>query len=397
MPNIKNYLKDKENREATHEVYESKIFRHRLGGVLRIVILLAILVALILYIVIQWRSHIYTYYDTVSTLERQVVSGTEDIRLGNNVLTYSRDGAHCTDVRGNVLWNQTFEIREPMVSTCQDVAVIADYNGRDVYVVSDSEILGSFSTNMPIRSIAVAAAGRVAVVMDDSSVTHYSIYSADGTQLYNGQATMSSSGYPISLSLSPNGELMQISYIYLDAGEMKSNVAFYNLGDVGANRNDFFVGAYSYGDLVPYVRFMTNEVSFAVGDGSLMLYKGSQIPEEMGRFLYAEEVQSVFYSDQYVGLVFYGDSGNSLYKMNVYDTSGRQVGTYPFNIQYSDILFGDDFFVVYNSEECEIMTLKSVEKFHGTFEKTVRRMVPQGFSQRYLLVTNDSLDVIQLR
>jgi len=71
---------------------------------------------------------------------------------------------------------------------------------------------------------------------------------------------MDDGGYPISISLSPSGELLAVSYLYVDAGVVKSNVVFYNFGPVGANQSDYMVSAYTYSDLVvPKVQFMNND------------------------------------------------------------------------------------------------------------------------------------------
>lgn len=397
MAEIRSYQREKEKR-AKQQDYREKIRRHRLQGMLRVVLVLLIIGILITLVVVQNNKRVYTSYETTSSLERETIEGTTDVRLGNSILTYSRDGAHCTDTKGKVVWNQTYEIQDVLLDICRNVAVIASYNGRDVYVVNEDELMGSFTTNLPIRSVSVAANGRVVVVMADTGVTHYNTYSASGELLFEGQATMSSSGYPMSISLSPNGELMQISYIYLDAGVQKTNIAFYNLGPVGANSTDYMVSVYGYQDtLFPYVRFMNNETAFAVGDNVLKIYTGSQKPVEKAEFYYDQEVKAVFYDENYVGLIFYAESSEALYRMNVYSVGGKQVGTYYFDIEFTDVIFGKDSFTVYNDAECTIITMDNKEKYKGSFEKSVRLMLPLKSSYKYLVVTNDSLDAIQLK
>ncbi len=410
MAEIRNYNREKQKRTQTQkrvqsprrekstDDYRSKIRKHRLNGALKIAAAVLAVGILITLFVVQYNNHIYTSYDIVSSRERLVSQNSMDVRLGNTVLTYSKDGAHCTDSKGNVLWNQTYEIQDILIDICQDVAVIASYNGRDVYVVSAKEILGSFTTNLPIRSVSASAEGRVVVVMAENSVTYYNTYSAQGELLFEGQATMSGSGYPMSVSLSPDGEMMQISYIYLDAGVQKTNVVFYNLGPVGANSTDYMVSAYEYKDvLIPYVRFMDNGTAFAVGDNVLMIYKGSQKPVLEAEFRYDEKVKAVFYNEDYVGLIFYSETGTSLYEMNVYSAGGTLVGTYHFDIEYTDVIFVKDSFIVHNDAECLIMTLDNEEKYRGSFNKSVRRMIPLKTAYKYMLVTPDSFDTIKLK
>lgn len=397
MAEIHIYQREKEKMQNKTD-YRDKIRRHRLKGLIRIILILLVVGILIALVSAQYKNHVYTSYDTISSLEREKVEGTTDVRLGNSILTYSRDGAHCTDAKGNVVWNQTYEIQDVRLDICQDVAVIASYNGRDVYVVSEDKVLGSFSTNYPIRNVAVAATGRVTIVMADTKTTHYNTYSAEGKLLYEGEATMSGSGYPVAVSISPNGELLQIAYMYLDAGVQKTNVAFYNLGPVGANSADYLVRVQEYKDLlIPYVQFMNNETSFAVGDSMLIMYKGDQKPVPQAQFLYDQEVKAVFYNENYIGLIFYAQTGNSLYMMNVYNTDCEQIGTYYFNIEYTDVVFTKEAFIVYNDAECTVMTYKNEQKYSGSFDTSVHLLLPLKTAYKYLLVTGDSLDTIQLK
>ena len=40
------------------------------------------------------------------------------------------------DIKGNAVWNQTFEMQNPIVDVCQNVVAIGDYNGRVIYVMN---------------------------------------------------------------------------------------------------------------------------------------------------------------------------------------------------------------------------------------------------------------------
>lgn len=395
---IKNYLKEKEKRQKSQDDYKKKIRKHRLKIVYRVLLVVAALGAALALVVVQAKRHIYTGYDTVSSISREVSSDATDIRLKNSILTYSKDGAHCTDAKGNVKWNQTYVIQDVKIATCGDVAVIGSYNGREIYVQNTDKQLGTITTTMPIRNITVAETGRVTAVLADTDVAWIMTYEADGTNSYTGQAHMTDGGYPVSISLSPDGELLAISYLYVDAGVVKSNVTFYNFGPVGENQSDYMVSAYSYSDLVvPKVQFMNNDTAFAVGDSRLMIYSGTQKPVTAGEYLYDDEIQSVFYSDKYVGLVFLSDQAETKYRMDVYNTSAAKVGSYYFDVDYTDIFFGDDDMVIYNESECQIFTTDGVEKYHGSFGKSARLLLPAGGSYKYYLVTDSTIDTIQLK
>jgi len=398
MADIKNYLKEKEKRTQKQSDYKDKIKKHKRVAVYRILLMIVVILAIVGFIYVQYKQHVYTSYDTLNSILRQKATDAVDIRLGDSVITYSKDGVHCTDVKGNVTWNQTYEIQDIQVATCEDVVGIGHYNGRSIYLGNEEGVLGEVTTTMPIRDFAVSKTGRVTAVLEDTDVSWVNTYNSSGEIIYSGQTRMYNSGYPAVVSLSPNGELLAVSYMYVDAGILKTNVAFYNFGPVGANKSDFLVGGYTYSDmLVPVVHFMDNETIFAVGDSRLMFFKGTQIPVSAREHMVNEEIQSVYYNEDYVGLVFRSDNMEARYRMDVYSDNTEKVGSFYFDIEYNDIFFDKDCFVAYNETQCVIKTLDDVEKYNGNFSKTVDLMLPTSSAYKYILVTEQSIDTIQMK
>ncbi len=202
----------------------------------------------------------------------------------------------------------------------------------------------------------------------------------------------------MAFSLSPNGELLGLSCIYVDSGVIKSRVAFYNFGTVGENKSDFYVNGYTYPDtVIPTIRFMNNGMAYALGDDRLVFYSGTQIPEAADTYLYEEEVQGVYSNENYVGVLFRNSSTEEQHLLKVYQSSGNRVGEYLFNLDFDHLFFGQDNFVAYNEQECLIRTFGGVDKFQGEFVKAAKVMIPLGNSYRYVILTNDSIDTIQLK
>ena len=83
--------------------------------------------------------------------------------------------------------------------------------------------------------------------------------------------------------------------------------------------------------------------------------------------------------------------------MNVYNAESEEVGRYYFDMEYMDIFFEKDRFVVYNETECLIMTFKGDIKYEGLFSKTVNLMIPTDRAYRYVLVSDQSIDTVQLK
>lgn len=399
MADIRSFLKEREKREQNRTGYKAKIRMHKLTTMYRVLLICIVLVAVVILLTILYKRHVYTGYDVVASVEREKSSEAVDMALQNMIITYSKDGAHCTDAKGNIIWNQTYEIQDIKVAVDRNVTAIGNYNGRDIYVQSTEGILGTINTTMPIRNIAVSASGYVTAVLSDTDVTWVNTYDyASGELVADGQTRMDRSGYPGAIALSPDGQMLAVAYVYVDAGTLKTNIAFYNFGPVGKNVSDRIVSAYSYTDLlVPEICFLDESTAFAVGDDSLLVYKGSQIPVLEARYMFDREILSVFSGVKYIGLVFRSDDSENRYQMNVYTTSAQMLDSYYFDMDYTDIIFTEDNFIIYNETQCIIRTYDGLEKFNGSFSKPVNVMIPTGSAYRYLLVTDDSIDTIQLK
>ncbi len=402
MSNIRSYLKEKEKRaEKQQENFIDKIKKHRLTVFYRIILVVVLLGAIALVLYFQYRDKVYTQMSQVSAQERQGISGAKDIGLGSSLVTYSNDGISCMDSKGNALWNQTYEMQNPVVATCQDVLAIADFNGRNIYVMNSEKKLGEISTNMPIRNLCVAANGVVMTIQEESRVTWIYIYDSQGKELVYFRTTMSDTGYPTAIALSDNAKLAGIAYTYVEAGVLQTRVAFYNFGDVGENQIDNLVSGYNYTDtLVPYIHFMNSDTAFAVADNRLMIYSGSEVPETKMERLMDEEVQAVYNNAMYIGLVLFNSTGESAYILRVLNTQGDEVVSIPFDLSsISDarILFGEETITIYNEKECLVYNFSGKQKYAGSFEKAVRTMIPIGGHFRYILAYMDSVEVVELQ
>ena len=179
---------------------------------------------------------------------------------------------------------------------------------------------------------------------------------------------------------------------------MKSSVAFYNFGDVGKNNTNNYVSGYDYlNSVVPFTRFLDNGSAFAVSDDRVMFFSGGQKPVTAAENLINENVQSVYYGSEYVGLVFNNTQGSSKYRLDVYHKSGKLEQSVEFDIEYSDVLFHDDQIIIYNESECCVYNISGTEKYSGRFDKATLVLIPQSSPYRYMVVTPDSIDTIELK
>ena len=258
--------------------------------------------------------------------------------------------------------------------------------------------VGEIDTNLPIRDLCVSKTGIVAVVLEDSKVMRLNLYNSKGKELVKSESRMSQNGYPIAVALSDGGEVMEVSYLYVDSGIVKSSVAFYNFSDVGQNSVDRLVSGNEYADtIVPVVGFSGKDTAYAVGNGRISFYQGADKPVSIAERLLNEEIQAVYTGDEYVGLVYIDTTGAALYRIDVYDKKGNMVLNQSIDIDYHNILIQKKSVVVYNNTECVMYSMSGKEKYRGTFGKSVSLLIPANKNNRFVMVTSDSIDIIELK
>lgn len=396
MGEVNEYFKEK--YEESQADFRQIIKKHRLSILYRVLLIIGIIAAVIVAVYYNYQRKVYTDYDVLRSLNYAEATNAKYLDLNGKLLRYSNDGASAYSMDNEMIWNETFEMQTPLVDVCDDYIAIGDYKGTCIYIFNGEGLQGKIETTTPIRSFCVSGTGNVAAVMEDGDVTWVKLYDKNGTNIASDRTTMSKSGYPVDVDISANGILMAISYLYVDSGIMSSTVAFYNFGAVGQNEVDNLVSGYNYSDsIVSYIEFMNENTSYAVGDRCLEIYHGDQKPENAFELNIEDEIQSVFSNDKYIGLVFDGKEGEMKHRLDVYDTNGSLLLSQPFDLDYSDIVFNKDIIVIHNANDCEMYNMNGLQKFSGTFKDTAITMIPTSNKIRYLLVTGDGMEEIQLK
>lgn len=400
MINVRTYLQKKAERkasEAQSRDFGALIQKHRLavfGRTLFVIFVFALLGTLVY---VQLKNQVYTSYVILSSIARQQYDSSVCLSYGNGFLSYSGDGISYTDAKGNAVWNQAYEMQEPMVRVAGSKVAVADYNGHIIYSISQDGNYIEIDTNLPIREIAVSESGMVAAVLEDTGITWIYLYSSMGETIAYIRTTMQNSGYPSALALSPDGTLLAVSYLTVDNGTAKSSVAFYNFSSVGQNYVDNFVSGSDYADaVIPFLAFLNNDTSFAVADNRLVIYGGGQRPKSVADVLLNEEIQSIFYNESHIGLVFLDTTGNGKYRLDVYNTSGLVETSLYFDMDYKDIIFRKDNIIIYNETQCLLANMNGVERFNGDFQTPYLLFAPIR-GNRYLAVSQESIDIIEMR
>ena len=388
----------KEKYEATQKDFEQKIRRHRRSILYRIIIGIAILIAVIVSAYYNYQKMVYTDYDVTGKVTYAEASNAKFIKFGDNVLRYSQDGASAFNITNDMLWNETFEMQNPIVDTCGDYVAIGDYMGTTIYIYNSTGLMGSIDTSTPLKRFCVSGNGNVAVVLEDNEVTWVKLYDVNGTNIASERTTMSKSGYPVYIDISEDGILLAVSYLFVDSGVLSTSVAYYNFGAVGQNEVDNLVSGYNYsGTVVSLVNFINADTSFAVGDNKFSIFKGSEKPESIFEKEIDKEILSVFHNENMIALVFEDEDGDNKFIAEVYDENGNLVTTQGFDMDYNSMSLYKDLLIIYNSEECQIYNTSGLKKFDGRFRESAITVIPGISRSRYLIVYPDAMEEIKLK
>lgn len=392
MASVRDFHLVKED-DAKRPSFSHKIIRHRLGLILKVLVTAAVAVLLIVVLVSQYKNQIYTEISVLDSFEKNSLESNSYLNVNGGVITYSKDGISLTNEDGKVLWNMTYEMQSPIVHQAEGIVAVSDYNGHMVYVINNSGKVTEIDTNLPIRDFCVSKEGRVAAILEEANTSWIYLYAEGGEQLVEIKATMSKTGYPLSVTLS--GEVMGVSYFYVDSNTMKSSVTFYNFGGIGENSSDHIVSSYDYADaVVPMIDFIDSETVVAVADNRLMFYGGSKKPISTSDTLINDNIVGVYYGEGNVGLVFHDSTGEYKYRLDMYNTAGKLDYSYSFSNDFKDIIVNNRQTMIYNELECIVLNDKGKEKFRGQFPYKVIFVSSTDSNRRYITVTGDSIDKI---
>ncbi|MCR4677133.1 MAG: DUF5711 family protein [Lachnospiraceae bacterium] len=377
---------------------KKKIRKHKLARVYAIGLITVLLASVLIGYFIYERSRIFESIEIGSSIKRSNVDGTKILEFAGSVLTFSKDGASAMDATGKLLWNQTFDMQNPMIAVSGGMAAFADYGGSRIYLQSSSGETGVVDTDKPVRKITVSDNGYVAAVLEDLDVTWIYLYDSNGTVVAYFRTTMEKSGYPIDIDLSPDAEMICVSYYYIDCNDLKSSVAFYNFGPVGQNSIDNYVSGFNYtGEMIPYVEFLDTETAVAISDARISVFAGAHKPVSVSEMFINDEVLSVFAGTDAFAAIYSNQANGSKYRLEVYDKEGKKTCEKAFDFDYSNVTFGNGCVVLYGDTSIYVGTYAGKLKFEGEYSKPVLLLVPDKASYKYTVVTEDTIDAVELR
>ncbi len=379
--------------------YSERIRRHRGRIILAETLLAILLIAAVTAAVFAMKNRHYTRAEFTKMLDYLAEEGTSYANLDGCLLQYGPNGVACADAQGSTRWSITYEMEQPIVSTCGNKAALADYGGRTVYIMDTKKQLGTISTSLPIHKVRVSSGGYVAVIMDDSSESWIRLYRPDGQEFAYFVRSLSENGYPMDVAVSPDGSTVAVSSLVMNQATVKSVVSFYSFGSAGQDSPDHLIGSYTYdSEVFPYLEFVSSDNCMAVSDSRFVVFDSVRTQPKNGiNNMVTESIIGVYRGDKCIGLLFTDLSGESMYRLDLYDMEGHKAGSVSFTMAYTDIQIVGNYVYINNESNLRIYALDGREVFDGPLEMAVKALIPSSRPGSLTAVTEKEIDRITLK
>lgn len=380
---------DEANVEEKIKSLKRKALTQRL-----ITIFLIISILLSTYLLVEIQT-----YENMSTMREYGDAGTDNsnyAKYADGILKYSRDGAAYLDKKGEEQWNQSYQLQNPFIYTNGNALVIGNEGGNDLYVFNEKGLLGEIHTNYPIEDAVVAENGIVGVLLKNGMTPQIICYDATGNVLVEHMALLTGIGYPISMALSPEGTMLQVSYYCVSDGVEATRVVYYSFKDGNTEKESYQVTEDIYKKaVIPLSFFVNNKKSIMVSDSSFMIYEGKEEPQLTKTVEIDKEIQSVFYDENYIGFVL-KNAGEEKSELRLYNMNGEQKMSKTFIGEYSNITIADGNVMMFDGGKCAIFSSWGVQKFEGEVEMNIKEILPLTGINMYLLISNDGMEEVRL-
>lgn len=358
-----------------------------------LLVIIAIIAAVYLYKLFNRNYQGYEVMDRITNTEENLGGYLE---YDGAVVRYSKDGAVAIDSKGNLLWNGSYEMADPIADTCENYVVIADRGGKQLHIFNRKGLAGSLLTNHPIVKVEVARQGVVAILMIEDDTSYVEIYSKEGDLLGEKITNLVEDGYPMDITLSDDGHKVAGTYLCISKGEIINNILFLNYGPVGKNYTDRTAGAHIHETgIVPRITFLDNDTVSAFKEDGFMIFSMEEKAEIAKEITVEGEIISVLHNEKYVGVVI-EEEGLNKPKLLLYDLKGNKVLDLELDFQYESIYLSGEEIILLNSNFAIIYKTSGKEKFRYTFTSNISALYPINHLDRYFLVNPDEFMEIQL-
>lgn len=375
------------------EKTKGKINKKALMQALRILLVLVILLG-----GIGWMQYLrvreFKYYETKS--ESDLYTNLVGYKAGQkNLFVYSNDGARALDSLGNALWEISYQLDNPELTYCADVASVADIGGKSVYVVAENGIPYNYEVIYPIIKHEVAKQGVSAVLLDNGTEDFIQLYDINGNLRVDINTKTKVDGIPIDIALSPDGKKLVTLYVVFQGNTLICKATFYNADEVGKNHINNIVGQKSFDEnLLAYdVQFINENTVCVLLENGFALYRMTEVPELIIEKTITETIEQMICVEN--GIYVVKETADKQRILSFYDEKGKERQVLKEVPEYESLAASLDEVVFFSPQRVTAYRSNGSKKFSAAFVQSLEAVYPAG-NNRYFLVNTGKVQTIKV-
>lgn len=381
--------------DGSIEDIEEKIRRHKKKVRTRVGVSAALIILAVVGTGLFIHLQTYTEARVIATYGGDGRGNNNYEQFAGGVLKYSRDGIAFLNAKGDDIWNQPYQLKSPMVDVYEKAAAVADKGGNDIIVFDNRGLKGEIHTTLPIEKISISGNGIVSAILKNETSPVIACYDAAGNLLAEVKPSLTGNGYPLDASLSEDGTVLLVSYLGVRDGAPMTKINYYNFGESGKEEKNYQVTSDDYENMIAPTTFhMGDSVSAVVGDSSIMIYKGAQIPKLQKEIPIKKQIKSVSHNSRYIAVVLKNE-GKPGYELCLYNTAGKKVLSEDFIGDYNNIKVCGSQVILYEGKRCSIFTRDGVRKFDGELGDDIIEIYPIFGVNNYMVMNANGMEKVR--
>jgi len=335
--------------------------------------ILAVLLSLLAGAMLYAHNYRMTTYSVDSESTLKGLKDTALTAFQDGVILCGRDSVSYLK-NGEILWSEELPFVDGTLVTCGDYFCVYKPGGNDLLTLDTTGLLCRITLGRVIRSADLSGSGVAAVVTESGDATYITYYDRFGSRISVEVKTLiSQSGFPMDISVSPNGQCLAAAYYTLNGGLGESRLILYDF-EKGHEANSYVVGTLeTFKDtdsLLLEVSFLNDSTLALVSDNRLTLVR---VPDknqgEWETILsepLSEDTLAVFRAGSEMALAeSYGK--NTVLKL--FSTDGS-VETVTGEIGYEQILVGERQVLFREGERIVFMNRNGTLRYDGELTET---------------------------
>jgi len=328
--------------------------------------------------------------------ETTQISALSGYKVGEGKLfTYNNDGAKALNGAGETVWEIAYQLDNPELAYCEDVAAVADIGGTGVYVVAANGIPHDYQVIYPIVKHEVSRQGVTAVLLDNGLEDFIQLYDLNGTLRVDINTKTKIDGIPVDIALSPDGKKLVTLYVTFQGDAMLCKATFYNADEVGKNQINNIVGQKTFAEnLLAYdVCFLNEDLLCVLLENGFALYGMTEVPELICEVALEEKILDVLCVENGIFLVKETEEQKKV--LCFYDEKGKETVVIRNLPEYESVSATSEEVVFFSPQRVNVYRSNGSLKFGTSFAQSLEGVFPAGRNQ-YFLVDTGTVQTIKL-